>query len=400
MTVKNKLTDYTQSVDVFVVNKVCSVFIQTDKPAYKPEDVVRFRVLVLDAETKPYRLNKLQFHITDSNANVVAESSTLSLGNPALGVFVGDYAISESPHLGEWSIHVRVDNGEETSRSFEVSEYVLPRFSANIISSPNVLLSDGKFKVTIFGEYTFGEFVYANAVVSAKVFESSSSKHQTAVKVKTATVSAKKTIEFDMIRELNIKSTSIVRVGVVLEEKLTGKKASDSMIIKVHEKSDHQVELRKSDARFKPGLPFKVSAIVRKFDGTIEENKEIEVHFNVTYFYSQPRRAERLSSKNLRLLSSTFSEEKPLKKGFADLVIDGYENVTKFEITASYKDSKASLNVYRSPSRSREYLKAQVVNERSATALTLLVQLKIIFQFQASGRRPTKSESVKHRNPG
>lgn len=362
LTAKIKDADYVQAVDVFVISKRLSVFIQTDKPMYKPEDVVQFRLLVLDADTKPYQLNKLKYNITDSNGNAVFESSTLR--NPFPGVFIDDYKISDSPPLGKWSIHVKVDNGEETVRSFDVAEYVLPRFGAHIVCDSNVLLNDRKFKVTVYGEYTFGEFVHANAVISAKVYDRKNFELLKIEKVKTATVSAKKAIEFDMIRDLKISSSSIIKVQVVLTEILTGKKANDSMTIVVHEKAEHKIQLIRSDIQLKPGFPFAIKAVVRRYDGSVEEDQKKDIKFKVTYFYSQPKRAKHLSNKNSRLLNSTLHTSIPIRNGLADFEIEVYKNVTGLAVTANYSDSEASLNVTRFPSKCREYLKAQILNER------------------------------------
>lgn len=43
-----------------------SIFIQTDKAMYKPGDKVKFRVLVLDSESNPAIVNKMDVFITVS----------------------------------------------------------------------------------------------------------------------------------------------------------------------------------------------------------------------------------------------------------------------------------------------------------------------------------------------
>lgn len=364
LTARIKDADYEQSVDVNVISKRLSVFIQTDKPVYKPDDTVQFRFLVLDADTKPYPLNKLECKIIDSNGNVVFESSMNSLRNPFPGVFIDDYKISDSPPLGKWNINVKVDNGEETVRSFDVSEYVLPRFSAHVLCDSNLLLSDRKLKVTVYGEYTFGEFVHAKAVISAKVYDHENSELLKSEKNQTGTVSAKRTFVLDLIRDLKIKSNSIIKVEVELEEILTGKKANDSLTIIVHEKAKHNIQLIRSDHKLKPGFPFGIKAVVRRYDGSIEENQKKDLTFKLTYFYSQPKQAEQLSKKNLRFLNSTSQKSMPIKNGLAEFEVEVLKNVTGLTVTATYLDSEATLNVTKFPSKSREYLKAQIVNER------------------------------------
>lgn len=359
LTAQIKGTSYWQTVDVFVFTKRYSVIIQTDKPAYRPDDKIHFRLLVLDANLKPYHLDNLEYNITDSNENVVADNSLNRLKSSGKGVHIGEYKISDSPPLGNWNLQVRIDNGKTTKRSFEVSEFVLPRFNAQILSDSNVLLSDVKLKITVFGEYSFGEFVSANATISARVYDDLNSKDFKVEENKTMSVTAKRTIDFDMIRELNIKSSCVVKVLVVLEEKLTGKKANETKTIIIHEKLKHEIELIPSDIKLKPGFPFSVKAVVKNYQGMIENDDENDIEFRATYFYSQPDKA-----KKLKLLSSTFSEFQSIRNGKAEFIFDVNKNVSDLMISAFYLDTHASINLTRFPSRTNEYLKLQILTDK------------------------------------
>lgn len=44
-----------------VESKNCSIFIQTDKSIYKPNEIIRFRILVLDFNFKPYALEEAEY---------------------------------------------------------------------------------------------------------------------------------------------------------------------------------------------------------------------------------------------------------------------------------------------------------------------------------------------------
>lgn len=56
-----------------VESKNCSIFIQTDKSIYKPNEMIRLRILALDFNLKPYPLEEdeyLKISITVSTINI------------------------------------------------------------------------------------------------------------------------------------------------------------------------------------------------------------------------------------------------------------------------------------------------------------------------------------------
>lgn len=57
---------FTNSTSVKVESKNCSIFIQSDKAIYKPSDLIKFRVLVLNFRLQPVKLErgKLKVWIT------------------------------------------------------------------------------------------------------------------------------------------------------------------------------------------------------------------------------------------------------------------------------------------------------------------------------------------------
>lgn len=360
LTLKIPKTSYSQSVDIFVIAKTCSVLVQTDKAVYKPGDKVQFRVLVLDGNAKPYNFIDLHLTIVDAHGVIVFDNNIDPLQSLFPGVVGGEYEISDTPPLGKWNFNVKID-ASKTTKSFEVTEYVLPRFSVEIICDSHVLLSNGNFKVTIFGEYTFGEFVAANAMVSVQFFDRDNPDVIKSQKMKLASVSAKKVITFDLVKELKIVSSGTLKIDVTLDEKSTGKKVSASRLIEVHESENHNIELIRSEHKFKPGFHYSLKAIVTKFDGAIETNQANRINFNITYFLPS---LKQVVGRKMNHLNSYVNEDKPLTNGVADLTIDVPKNVVAMIITAKYLNAEASVNVTRHSSKSRDFLKVEVPNKK------------------------------------
>lgn len=276
-----------------------SVFVQTDKSIYKPSDNIQFRVLALDAETKPLSTSNIEMFISDGADNRVKQFDTPKFHK---GVFQSELQLSDSPVLGTWKIHVKVDGGEETIKSFDVAEYVLPKFEVSIDSNPNVTFKDGKIRATVNAKYTFGKIAKGNATVTAEVVDQYSCGnfgwHQApaAIKIeKTVEVDGKKFVEFDIENDLKIIDTAsekTIKLVASFKEELSGKEATATANVKIHV-TPHKIELKKSSEKFKPALPFEVTAIIQHHDknAPVTDDKNA-VKFSVTYYWDILRRCK------------------------------------------------------------------------------------------------------------
>lgn len=89
-------------VEVRVATKTLSIFITTDKPIYKPGDIVRFRVIVLDMATKPVNhINSIQIDLEDSEKKSRRQWTRAVLNK---GIFATEYRLSSTLALGTWNI--------------------------------------------------------------------------------------------------------------------------------------------------------------------------------------------------------------------------------------------------------------------------------------------------------
>jgi CD109 antigen len=127
---------------------------------YKPADKVQFRVLVLNADTKPYENANVIVFISDGAQNRVKQFDNIKMTK---GVFQNEFQLSNLPVLGIWKIHVKVNDEEETTKDFEVAEYTLPKFELSIDANPDANFKDGKIRATIRAKYTFGKIAKGNA---------------------------------------------------------------------------------------------------------------------------------------------------------------------------------------------------------------------------------------------
>ncbi|CAG9810736.1 unnamed protein product [Chironomus riparius] len=280
-----------------------SVFIQTDKSVYKPKDNVKFRIMVLDAETRPFEFESIDVYVTDGGDNRVKQYENVK-NKFIKGVFQNELQLSDQPVMGTWKIHVKVNGDDDTVKSFDVDEYVLPTFEVSIDANPDANFKDGVIRATVKAKYTFGKIAKGNATVTAEVsiphwgYRPWSRNGQSNNKKvsKTVEVDGKKFVEFDVVKELEMKESSYyrkVKLFATFTEQLSGKEANASTTVEVH-KTPHKMDLSKSAEKIKPGLPFKITADIRFHDkNTPVSDKFNPVNFTVSYFYDAPRMCKR-----------------------------------------------------------------------------------------------------------
>jgi CD109 antigen len=203
-----------------------SVFVLTDKAIYKPSDKIQFRVLVLNADMKPYEAKKVQVYITDGASNRVKQFSDVALHR---GVFSGELQLSDSPVMGNWTFQVKVDDDEEIKKEFIVAEYTLPNFEFSIDADQNVNLKDGKIRAMARAKYTFGKIAKGNATIRVDIESFGSWK---TVCVKSLEVNGKQSVELDIKDDLGITSMmndkEVVTFHATFTEILSGREQNST----------------------------------------------------------------------------------------------------------------------------------------------------------------------------
>ncbi|CAL8372555.1 unnamed protein product [Gadus morhua 'NCC'] len=128
--------------------------IVTDKPLYKPGQTVQFRIVSMDAGFIPFNELYKTVELQDPNRNRIAQwldraavSGILDLSHP----------MSPEAAQGPYTITAWTEKGESTSRSFDILEYVLPKYAVNI-RLPNVInILQQEVPIQICGRYTYGK---------------------------------------------------------------------------------------------------------------------------------------------------------------------------------------------------------------------------------------------------
>lgn len=356
--------NFSKEVKLNMNTKTDSIFIQTDKSIYKPSDKVNFRLIVLNEEMKPRENIKVDIFISDGADNRIKKYDDVKFYK---GVFESFFILSDLPVMGIWNIHVNVNEVKELSKSFEVKEYVLPKFETHI-KAPDVNFKDGKIFAYVSAKYTFGKIAHGNATITAEVVNNRwywrhpNNQNQSKKVVKVIEVNGKKPVEFDIENELGIVDKSYetkVNLFSTFREQLTDREMNASTTVTVH-KTAYNIELAKSSERFKPGLKFSVSCFVtNQIQKTPVQDEENPLEVYITYFYDVLKNCTHdhyyypynSGSSNNEKYQRICRDEKSyienhnvtLKNGHHDFQVELPSNISRIDFRAKYKDSENTL---------------------------------------------------------
>ncbi|NXK53031.1 A2MG protein, partial [Chauna torquata] len=147
VTVKGATLQFRSRKSVLVKNSESLVFVQTDKPIYKPGQTVLFRIVSLDENFSP--LNEV-----DPKKNRLYQWTKAELKGGLIQLF---FNLTSEPIEGTYSVVAQKPSGKTIQHPFSVEEYVLPKFEVTVKMPKVITILDEKLKVTVCGLYTFGK---------------------------------------------------------------------------------------------------------------------------------------------------------------------------------------------------------------------------------------------------
>ncbi|NXB72743.1 A2MG protein, partial [Donacobius atricapilla] len=152
VTVRGATLQFSSRKSVVVQNSESLVFIQTDKPIYKPGQTVLFRIVSLDEEFRP--VNEMVSMIIDPKKNRLYQWTNTELEMGFIQLF---FSLTSEPIQGTYTVVAQKAAGKTIQHFFSVEEYVLPKFEVTVKMPKMISILDEELKVTVCGLYTFGK---------------------------------------------------------------------------------------------------------------------------------------------------------------------------------------------------------------------------------------------------
>jgi CD109 antigen len=138
------------------------LFIETDKPIYKPGQIIHGRILSLNNNLIPVEQD-ITVEITDAKGIKVFKEE---MSSNEYGVASFDLPLASELNLGTWK--VKASAGESVSNvDIQVDKYVLPKFDVSLETPTEWFLVSDEITGTVSAEYFFGKYVDGEVLVEA-----------------------------------------------------------------------------------------------------------------------------------------------------------------------------------------------------------------------------------------
>ncbi|XP_061104532.1 alpha-2-macroglobulin-like [Conger conger] len=279
---KGEKTSLSKKTKIWIKPSSSFTIIQTDKPIYKPGQTIKFRIVSLDSSFLPHEEVFQAIELQDPKSNRIAQWLNQSI---TTGILDLSHPTTPEAKQGNYIISARTKRDAITTQTFEILEYVLPKFEVTVLFPDVIFAQDKNATIKICGKYTYGKPVLGS-VKATVCINSHSMWHWRAQPPQCMDVSSTRTdktgcatIFLNVTYEVHISPNTQYNLGVLgkLEEDGTGVvltgSGSKNIItgVKIH------IEFQDIPSSFKPGMNYEGKIIVKGSSSSIA-NKPIFLH--------------------------------------------------------------------------------------------------------------------------
>jgi CD109 antigen len=226
------------------------VFMETDKPIYKPGQTINMRIMTLNSSLVP---------TTDSAIVSILDAKGIKIFRSEIktddyGMAQLSLPISSEPNLGTWKITAETAKSK-TETDVRVEEYVLPKYEVKVDLPKNWFLVNEPIKGKVTATYSFGKPVKGDLEIKATKY------------VGTWQGYADIRLNFDSSAEFTVPAANYVagvpaaqgngnvKLEFIVTESATGYQEKTDNLVTVAQSSVN-LSIIPSSSTFKPGLPY------------------------------------------------------------------------------------------------------------------------------------------------
>jgi CD109 antigen len=257
--IKIKGTSFEDRADV-AVEKGFLIFLETDKPIYKPGQTVHIRALSLDAELKPVS-ESVTIEVLDAKGIKIYRSE---VGTDDYGMASLDLPVSTEPNTGVWKINAVTDKAK-TQLDIRVEKYVLPKYEVKIELPREWFLVSESIQGNVSAEYSFGKPVKGELEIIASRYVGEWQEYAT------FSTAIEGSADFNLPPVRYVAGVPAaggmgnLMLEIAVREKATGYEEKVNKLLTVSE-SPLNIQVIPESTVFKPGLPFSFLIITESPD--------------------------------------------------------------------------------------------------------------------------------------
>ncbi len=250
------------------------IFLETDKPIYKPGQQIEARIITLDSEllSKP---SGVTIEVLDAKGIKVArkevETDEYGMGHFSL-------PLSTEPNLGTWKI-TAVAGEQKAQVDVKVEKYVLPKYEVKVELPKEWFLPQEPVAGTVAAEYSFGKKVVGELVVTALRYVG---QWEEFARV-TADIDGQASFEIPAVGYVagvpGQRGMGNVQLDVAVQEKATGYEEKTTRLLTIAP-SEFSLQLIPEGSSFKPGLPFNFLLVTETPDN---QPLDAQVELSIAY---------------------------------------------------------------------------------------------------------------------
>ncbi|XP_076201767.1 ovostatin-like [Aptenodytes patagonicus] len=286
---KGTTVDLAERRSVAIQNVDNSVFIQTDKPIYKPGQKVMFRVVTLDSQFRPVQETYPRIVIEDPEQNKIFQWLEVASKH---GIVQLSFPLIPEPILGSYNIIVEKSSGEKEYQFFTVEEYVLPKFEVTTSVPMRISFFDEEVRVNVCASYTYGQPLQGNVQINVcqqhfyslrcEQKQKETCKAVTGLLGKDGCLNTVISIKAFQLYRSYARMYASLNVESTVTENGTGIQMKTYDYVAVNQEND-RVMFKNMDLYYKRGIPYYGEIVVTDMDGKPLADRTVLLELNEKY---------------------------------------------------------------------------------------------------------------------
>ncbi len=314
------------------------LFLETDKPVYKPGQKISMRVITLNSELKPL-VTQATVEFSDAKGIKVFKRD---LTTDEFGMAGLELPLSTEPNLGVWKLTAKSAD-TSTEADVRVEEYVLPKYEVKVQMQKQWFLVDEPIAGHVTAKYSFGRPVNGDVKVSASRYVGTWQEFTTFnARVTDGEGDFKLQPAGYVAGVAEAGGQGNVRLDVEVVEKNTGYQEKTEELVTVAT-APLNIQIIPESPVFKPSLPLGVMLVSETPDG---QPVESDVQVDVVYFDEEFRQTGQESRHvETRRGSGLLSLSPPAGAARLNISATSGQASAFKEVTAAYSPSGNFIHV-------------------------------------------------------